>query len=124
VTDYEARIRRIKLLRRLIENLDEAVSVSRELQQFVWDSGELVVLRRSHVVGVLSAYRAGEASAFDVDRWANAIEGREDIGFEANHEMALHEAIFQLGNPGLEGILTEVSAHELAAKLSVGSSDG
>jgi hypothetical protein len=35
----------------------------------------------------------------DLERWANAIEGRDDIGLDTDAADALKEAIFELANP-------------------------
>jgi hypothetical protein len=72
-----------------------------------WDSErELVTIRPAHVLKVLSRFRSGALSAEQVEKWANAIEGREDIDLEAQNRELLREAIFALANPDLQGDIT------------------
>ena len=88
-----------------------------ELASQPWDSAiPLVSLLPSHIVGVLTKFVAGAASAIDVEAWANAIECREDIGYSSGSAegVALHE----LANPVLTRPLTLHSAQTLIATLS------
>jgi hypothetical protein len=78
-----------------------------ELDDFPWDSPvELAVLNSQHLVDLLHRFLAGDLSAEDVESWANAVEGRDDIGYEAAFEAELKECIFQLANPDLGYPLT------------------
>lgn len=82
-----------------------------ELSAFGWDSDEpLVVLRRSHLSSVLDRYLAGNLGPEDVEEWANAIEGREDVGYEPAHADLLRELIFDLANPCLTRALDPEAA--------------
>jgi hypothetical protein len=83
-----------------------------ELAGVAWDSEEeLVTLQPAHVIEVLSRFQSARLSAEDVERWANAIEGRDDIGCEDESRALLKETMFDLANPDLQGALTtEVAA--------------
>ena len=109
---------RTALIARLVTEPRLAADLSPRLSAFGWDSDELVTLTRSHIVDVLTAYAAGDLLASEVEQWANAVESRDDVGFDHDHEDAVREAIFQLANPLLEGRLTRASARDLAAKLA------
>ena len=84
------------------------------IRQFPWDSeAALTVLTRLHVTSILDRYLRGELSATQLEEWANAIEGREDIDFEPNHENDLQAIIHQLANPLLTKPITPETAQEL-----------
>ncbi|MET4071004.1 hypothetical protein ABID58_005814 [Bradyrhizobium sp. S3.2.6] len=76
-----------------------------ELGTLTWDSDPLVTLMRSHIAAVLDRYSRGEIDAPTVEDWANLVECREDIGFEAGFEELIEAAIFDLANPILSGEL-------------------
>lgn len=73
----------------------------RELSTYPWDSEEIVTLTESAVVSVLDRFLAGGLDAADIEAWANAIEGRDDIGFSPAGEEILRDAIADLANPAL-----------------------
>ena len=90
------------------------------LSQYPWDSEvELVLLSRTHIVSVLERFISGSLSAAEVEGWANAIEGRDDIGFETKSRELLKEAIQELANPALTHELTHDSAGILISRLSL-----
>ena len=69
-----------------------------------WDyDGEPVVLRGVQVESVLLRFLAGELNAVELEDWANLIEGREDIIFEAEREDTIEDVIYCLANPVLQG---------------------
>ena len=82
-----------------------------ELQQAVsclpWDSPTPEVsLTRTDASSVLQRYLDGAISSRDIEEWANLIEGRDDIAFEAGCIEALTELVNELGNPVTMGALT------------------
>jgi hypothetical protein len=86
------------------------------LSAFPWDSEmELVRLRPEHIIKVLHRFKAGELTARDVEDWANAIEGRDDIGL--GDSMALRDVLFDLANPVLEGAMEGSSIDAWITKL-------
>ena len=109
---------RSKFLLELIRfpaSLDE---VKTRLSQLTWESeDELVVLRPEHLVSILQKFAHREISAAEVEEWANLIEGREDIGFEARSEEACSESLHELANPLLTRQLTPKSAAEWIERL-------
>lgn len=77
--------------------LEEAVARVRALP---WDSDdELVVLDRSAALSALMNYRSGDLDPEQFEMWAETIEGREDIGFEAGYEELLSQFVFESANP-------------------------
>ena len=98
-------------LLRLRVPLNDAVDRVRALP---WDSEEaLVLLAGEDIRRVLEAYALGGLTSESVLTWANAIEGRDDVGFEVEMESELRDAIFELANPELSGVLTPARANEL-----------
>lgn len=79
--------------------LGAAIAAVKELP---WDSDvEIVLLARANAVALLQRYLRGELGAADLERWADAIEGREDIGSEQGHEELLRAFVFETANPAL-----------------------
>ena len=90
-------------------------SVRGRLAEFPWDSEEeLVTLRPEHLVAILSRLTAGELSAEEVEDWANAIEGREDVALAGE---PVEQALFHLANPLITEPITLASAAKLVAAL-------
>jgi hypothetical protein len=87
-----------------------------ELASYPWDTDEpLVTVGSNDVIQVLEHYLNGSLSSADVEEWANAIEMRDDI---AMSDDAAKEAVFDLANPILQGVLTTEVAHRLKEKLA------
>jgi hypothetical protein len=59
--------------------------------------------------------RPWKLSANDLVRWAGQIECREDIGFEAEHEDALKNLIFELATPEINEPTSAAARRWLAA---------
>jgi hypothetical protein len=114
---------RVNALRRLLEGaapLDETLEAIGALP---WDSDEeLVTLTPEHVIKMLERFLSGELTTSDLEQWANAIEGRDDIGLEPTAADALKEAIFDLANPSLQGSMTPASAQAWVTRIRSGSS--
>lgn len=88
------------------------------LAAFSWDADtELAFLLPSHIANVLNRFVAGRMAATEVEAWANAIEGRDDIGFESASEQLLRELLHELANPLLTQSLTRERAVELLKRI-------
>lgn len=110
--------RRADLLRDLVSGALPTADLSKELATFGWDSEEeLVTVNRSDVSKMLEDYVAGRRSESDVRAWAEAIEGRDDIGLAAADEEVLRDTIFELANPELSHALTPLLAQRLLRRL-------
>lgn len=109
---------RKELLNKLI-NLDESIEfLNSKLAKFGWDSNEdLVLLKKEQVLKILNKFLKGKISQVDIENWAEAIECREDIGFEVENEKIIGQIIFDLANSGVTGILSEAKAKMLIKKL-------
>lgn len=115
----EPRAEQRSILWALVELKQPLEKVLRELSQVEWDSDEeLVTVRPEHVSAVLERFKAGALDAESVERWANSVEGREDIGLEQSHRALLQAVIFELANPSLQGPLTLAVADRWIERLS------
>ncbi|HEY0806159.1 MAG TPA: hypothetical protein VGD84_13880 [Pseudonocardiaceae bacterium] len=109
---------RAKVLRDLITRRVPVAEASAALARFGWDSDdELVTLTRADVLRVLRDYAGGRLTAEDIARWAEALEGREDVGREAGFDEPLTEFLFEAATPEVAGPLTPESAQRWAALL-------
>lgn len=110
--------KRIQYLEKFIAYEDGVMLASKRLSILPWDSDdELVVLKRRQITSMLQRYLEGELSAQEVEDWADAIEGREDIGYEVSYEGLVLQAIIDLANPILSEQLTPQFAQEWIEKL-------
>ena len=101
---------RIEALRDIIE-LREPIPVAIDrLRRFPWDSdAPLVTLTGNDLIRILDGYLRGDLSNTDVEEWAEALEGRDDIGYET-HDDILKQTIFELANPLLTTTLEPAQA--------------
>ncbi len=111
--------RRRRILSALLEVGPDIEGVYAELATLPWDCpAPLVTLRTQHVTSVLRRFLDGILDAVSIERWANAIESREDIAFDSAREESLRNIVFALANPELSGQLTEQAAREYINTLS------
>jgi hypothetical protein len=47
---------------------------------------ELALLSVGHATNILNRFVTGRIPAVEVENWANAVEGRDDIGFDSAEE--------------------------------------
>lgn len=110
---------RIELRREALRDLallaSPVASVRHSLTDFAWDSDELSMLDKQHVLSVLRRFDAGELTGDDVEAWANAIEMRDDIDYD--RETAVWDVLHELANPTLTEPLTRERADVLASVL-------
>lgn len=83
-----------------------------------WDSAKVLVeLESKHIIHALESFLGGTLSERDIENWANAIESREDIGRDPAMKSTLDDAIFDLANPTIQGLLTRAAAAKWIASL-------
>jgi hypothetical protein len=94
---------------------NEAVAA---LRQLPWDSDvDLVLLSREHVLGLLTRYLHRELTPDDLEAWANAVEGREDLGALPGDEELLRAFVFETANPSLNEPISDAYAHRWLERL-------
>lgn len=110
-------------LRRLIYLQDSVGDAARLVRAFSWDSkDELVVMTKADLVHLLDLYLQGKLDESQVEQWAETIEGRDDIGYEAEVAASLQHAIFELANPDITRRLDVNVALALKESLALASS--
>lgn len=93
--------------------------ISNELSIFDWDyEGEPLIVKSDEIIEVLRRYISGEINAKEIEGWANLIECREDIVFEAEKESELEGVIYRLANPLLEEPISVSLCKQFVAILS------
>jgi hypothetical protein len=98
-------VTRAELLDELIKYERAIESTHEELRPFGWDSDSvLVLLLPEHIVNVLDRFLRHELNASQVEIWANAIETRDDIGYDPMSVCG--EALHELANPEITDSLT------------------
>lgn len=113
---------RSELLQSLLTLNQPLADILPQLAAFGWDSDrQLVMLKRHHITAILNKYLANTLAATDVEAWANALEGREDIGYEAGAVEVIAETIDELANPLLTLPLTKETAKMWIDRLTSGS---
>lgn len=106
------------LLRELIAGRSHSADIAAQLAVFGWDSDtELVSLNRSDALAIMERYLCDETSAGAVREWADAVEGREDIGYERGAEEVLGDLVFELANPEITRALTREVALNWTSRL-------
>jgi len=109
---------RVDLLAELLNLKRPASEVTKELAPLGWDSDEeLVVLTREHLGAVLQRFVLGTLNADETSSWAEAIEGRDDIGLQKAFEPLLKQLLFELANPDITQELTLLRAETLIRDL-------
>lgn len=72
------------------------------------------ILTRDHITAVLEKHLQHQMSAIEVEDWANAIEGRDDIAYDSDE---IAEMIDSLANPLLSTPLSEDQAKQWLEEL-------
>lgn len=103
--------RRAEVLRGLVTLAVPVAEAAGALGGFGWDSDELVVLTRADAARVLRRFLDGRLGADEVARWADVLEGRDDVGREDGFGARLNEFLFEMATPEVAGPLTEEVAH-------------
>ncbi len=115
-SDSEARV---ALVRQLIAGDRDPSEVTKQLATSDWDwDGPEITLSTSEIGSVLRRFVEGAIDAAWVERWASAVEVRDDIAFEPANEDLIKDILFELATPELEGPLTSVRAAALIAQLA------
>jgi hypothetical protein len=110
---------RKELLLQLLTRSRPMKSVLEELAEYGWDSDrDLVVVTRHYLMLALQEFTDGHLSAADLVSWAEALEAREDVGFESGYEELVKCVVFTLANPEINHPLTLLKAARYIQQLS------
>jgi hypothetical protein len=91
-------------------------AVQHTLKDFAGNSPDLWMLDKQHVLSILRRFEQDDIASADVEAWANAIEMRNDIGYD--RETAVWDVLYELANPTLTEPLTRERADVLASVLN------
>lgn len=91
---------RQEILMRLLRFAAPIETLERDVRDLSWDYPEedIVLMSPSMAVAVLSRVIDGEMPADDIFRWADLLEGREDVGLVGGQEGDLREFLYQASN--------------------------
>ena len=110
---------RAQLLNDLIHMQSPLTETLPLLRRLEWDCDKpLVELGRNDIASVLNSYIQSKMTATEVEEWANAIESRDDIGYEPKYKDVILSSIYELANPLLTRPLTSQTALEWISRLS------
>jgi hypothetical protein len=110
---------RTEAVRDLVELRVPPGQAAASLQRFPWDSDvELRTLTRVDAVRALRRYGAGGLSADELEQWAQALEGRDDVGLEDGYEDLLKDFLFELSTPELTEPITDASISRWLSHLT------
>lgn len=85
------------------------------LDRFERDSVPLVILERRHVASILRHYCDGDLNRHDVERWANLIVSRNDIGY--NSDAVVREHLLDLALPANSQLTRERAGKSAVALI-------
>lgn len=108
---------RVSSVNALLEAQRPLPELQAQLAVFPWDSeNDLASLSSLHVRGVLTKFLEGNLSSAEVEAWANAVEGREDVAIPAG---LVQDALHELANPQLIHALTAARVRHWLQELRV-----
>ncbi|WP_017808879.1 hypothetical protein [Leptospira alstonii] len=104
---------------KLINFEDSTEKLKNSLKSFAWDYEEpCAELNCEHLRKVIQRYLDGNLTSYDIEEWANLIEGREDITFDLPKKVLLQDIVHELANPELTIKLSEKRGKEIIRLLS------
>jgi hypothetical protein len=110
-------IERLMAVRDLIELRDSLSNCRSRLSRFSWDyHGEPALLTRKDIEVVLKSYLEGRINSDDLEEWADLLELRDDVGYEAEHREWLNFVLWTLADQQLNG---QISATTVLHLLSL-----
>ena len=113
-----AREARTATLRALIKLETATGAALTALAGYGWDSGEdLIILTTTDLKRILNRYLGGELTEDEWQLWAEALEGRDDVGFEGETGELIKEFIFQSATPEIFEPLSPLLARKWLSRF-------
>jgi len=110
---------RAVIVQQLVDGAESPAGLLAELKAYPWDSKvALAVLSRRGAVAILDRFLEQMVSVDDVHAWADAIESRDDVGFEPGFEEVLKDLLSDLASPELSEPLSHKKALDWIRRLS------
>jgi hypothetical protein len=105
---------RAKLISEIARYESDVSDAKKEIQKYPWDcEEELYILTKSDVISVFERYLSDSITAEELEKWANFLECREDLGYEKGSEEFIDRVIFLLGNTEINYPITKSLIAEL-----------
>lgn len=105
---------RLEWVTKLIGFEGDIEETIQKLNTFEWDyTGDPIVLRKEDAASVLERYIDGQITSGDIEKWADAIELREDIAYEPSSFEWLENVICTLSAPEINGLIDAKQIHAL-----------
>jgi len=102
----------------LVELRGEIAHVVSVARSFPFDCEEtLVTLTCAHIDAILERYLRGTLGAGEVECWADAVEGRDDIQYREGQEEKIADLLFRLSSPEINEPLSPAVAQALRSDL-------
>ena len=109
---------RRKVLLELLNWTSPLREVFAQVALFAWDhETTLVLVERHHLRNALTRYVEGSAISEEMEQWAEALESRDDVGFEDGVAELARELLWKLANPALEGPRSKQVAQGMLDRL-------
>ncbi len=102
------------LLDHLVGLTDDLTEVLSYLRKFPWDSPVLRIVCEKDLVSVFDRYLCGDLSGTEVERWADAIELRDDLDFATDE---LKEIVHRLANSDINAQITIENIENLRSRV-------
>lgn len=110
---------RLDVLRSLLTMSAPFAETVKQLARFNFDyEGDAVELTSAHLSHVLRRYLDGQLLGSDVEAWANAIEGRDDVSISGDSKSSIESVLHELANPYLTCQLDSGRANYLLRMLN------
>jgi len=78
---------------------------------------DAVVIRRQDVMNAIERFESGDATALELEEWAETVHTNEDIELDENDRSLVAQALFELSTPELFGDPADV-ARSLRRRLA------
>lgn len=106
---------RIDILKDLVLLQGNIVSLEKNLSEFAWDNEmPLYLISIDDFIHVLRKSINAEIGFETLISWANALECRDDLGFENE---AIQEILFELASPEINGEITKERLQDIVNEL-------
>jgi hypothetical protein len=89
--------------------IDQAI---RSLSIYQWGTAPEVVLGARQIILMLERFVARDVDAHDLERWANAIEGRDDVEYDPRCHSDVANFLFEASTQEVNGTFTADRASE------------
>jgi hypothetical protein len=88
------------------------------VRSYPWDSDHaLATLTRENLASIVQRYLDDELSSSELEAWANAVEGRDDIDIDSDGASEIREILFEMATPEVNRAISPTLANEWLERL-------